>query len=329
MSESFFAIRSALVMWAAVAIVVIGSAPARSQGYGVVRAGDPVGPSYAVFDPPPFPKHLLDDLDWDEDACDLIARTKAEEDWQSRHCHDFAGFRTPWGGPFLGGGVALSSLRVDWTETSRPTGIQTLQATDTGSGAAGRIEFGAWIRTAGFTLTPRNGIEQTHRDGPRLVIGAKAQIDIGGSRVSHYFPGGSVIESDQNVMFSILGMAGISPAPGVAFYALAGPSIGQQRLHIFLGGPDTWEYRTATGATVGVGAQFPTGISGLSISAEYQHTFMAKTHEDAPAASPASNYAFLRDSDTLSVTARFKLGGPPKSYRVETPYPVKAPRISK
>jgi hypothetical protein len=218
---------------------------------------------------------------------------------------------------------------VNWTETSRLTGIPTFQATDTGSGAAGRIELGTWIRTAGFTLPPRNGIEQTHIDGPRLVLGAKAQIDFGRSLVSHHFAGGSVIESDQNVMVSFLGMAGISPAPGVAFYGLAGPSIGQQRLHIFLGGPDTWEYRTAAGFTAGFGAQFPTGISGLSISAEYQHTFMAKTHEDAPAASPGFNYAFLRDSDTLSVTARFKLGGPPKSYRSETPYPVKAPRISK
>jgi opacity protein-like surface antigen len=322
-------------MWAAAAIIVAGSAPARSQGYGVARAGDPVGPSYAVLDPAPFPKYLLDDLAWDEDPCDLIARTPSEEAWQERNCfHHFDLLpRTDrvnsWGVAFLGGGVALSSLRVDLTETSRPTGIQNFQATDTGSGAAGRIEFGAWIRTAGFTLAPINGIEQTRVDAPRLVLGAKAQFDFGRSLVSHHFAGGSVIESDQNFMFSILGMAGISPARGVAFYGLAGPSIGQQRLHIFLGGPDTWEYRTAAGFTAGFGAQFPTGISGLSISAEYQHTFMAKTHEDAPAASPGFNYAFLRDSDTLSVTARFKLGGPPKSYRVETPYPVKTPRISK
>jgi hypothetical protein len=319
-------------MWAAAAIIVTGSAPARSQEPGAVRHGDPVSPWFQ--DPPPWSLEYLLDSEWYEDPCDRPALTPSQRAWQARNCHDFAGFPgfpggTSWGVAFVGGGVALTRSEVNWTETSRLTGMQTFQATDTGSGAAGRIELGAWIRTAGFTLSPRNGIEQTRIDGPRLVIGAKAQIDFGRSLVSHPFPGGSVIESDQNFMVSILGMAGISPAPGVAFYGLAGPSIGQQWLHIFLGGPDTREYRTATGFTAGFGAQVPTGISGLSISAEYQHTFMAKTHEDAPAASPASNYAFLRDSDTLSVTARFKLGGPPKSYRVETPYPVKAPRISK
>jgi hypothetical protein len=221
---------------------------------------------------------------------------------------------------FVGGGAAVNWSRVSWTETSRATGIQTFQATDSGTGASGRLEVG-WWKQAGLTPAEYNQL--------RVMLGLKAQADLGSSLVSHRFPLGSVIESRADRIFSLLAMAGLAGPQGTMFYGIAGLSIAEQRLHVFLGGPDTSEYRGATGFTGGLGAQFASPIAGLSFSAEWQHTFWSLTHLDGSAASPNFNYAFRRDTDTFAITGRFSFGDPPKLDRVEAPtYPVKAPRLN-
>jgi hypothetical protein len=62
----------------------------------------------------------------------------------------------------------------------------------------------------------------------------------------------------------------------------------------------------------------------VSVFAQYQHTWYATANFNTPASSPAFNYAFKHEDDTVKVGVNFYLSPPTESAPT---CPVKAPRL--
>jgi opacity protein-like surface antigen len=89
-------------------------------------------------------------------------------------------------------------------------------------------------------------------------------------------------------------------------YAQTGFALGNQSLKVNFGGPVSRHSDTTPGYTIGAGAEWrlydgPTGVIGQSPSlfVEYSHIFWGDAHFNTPAASPAFNYTWSRESNVI------------------------------
>jgi hypothetical protein len=63
----------------------------------------------------------------------------------------------------------------------------------------------------------------------------------------------------------------------------------------------------------------------VSLFGQYQHTWWSNANFNTPASSPAFNYAFRREDDTIKLGVNFYFGAAPAP--ASPVYPVKAPML--
>jgi hypothetical protein len=87
---------------------------------------------------------------------------------------------------------------------------------------------------------------------------------------------------------------------------------------------------TTPGFTLGLGGEYQPSswqLAGhpVSLFAQYQHTWWSNANFNTPTSSPAFNYAFRREDDTIKFGVNFYFGAAPAP--ASPAYPVKAPML--
>ena len=200
-------------------------------------------------------------------------------------------------GPFIGAQVVGSWSRVGTMEFLASTGTQTNQFSDSGSGFGGGIN-------GGYNWQPWSNI---------VIVGVVFDANFLNDMVQHNFAGGNYIGSVVNFTASAQARAGVLATPSLLLYGQTGLSIANQQLKIDFGGPETNESKTTPGFTFGGGAEWmlPRNIVPMfgrstSLFLDYKHTWWNKATLNMPVASPFFNYTWKRESDLVSLGARFR-----------------------
>ncbi len=156
-----------------------------------------------------------------------------------------------------------------------------------------------------------------------IVAGPFVLFDYLNQTINQTFAGGTYLGTTSHWILTAGGKVGITAAPGVTGYALAGGSFLNQSLNINFGGPITSQKTTTPGFTAGFGGEVSLGaLSGnlgmpVSLFIEYQHTWWQDANLTMPAASPFFNYTFRRDDNTLKAGINVSVG----QYAAPAPSP--------
>lgn len=200
-------------------------------------------------------------------------------------------------GLYLGGELVKNWGRVRSTETLAATGAITNQFTDSADPIGGGI-------VAGYNFTPWSN----------WVIGPYGSFDWLRLTINHNGPG-FLLGTTTNWIANFGGKLGYMVAPDWQVYGLAGAAWVNADLNVNFA---TAASKTATtpGFTLGLGTEYHPNtwqVAGhpVSLFAQYQHTWYADANFNTPASSPAFNYAFRRDDDTLKFGFNIYFSGPP------------------
>lgn len=199
-------------------------------------------------------------------------------------------------GLYLGGELVKNWGRVRSTETLAATGAITNQFTDSADPIGGGI-------VAGYNFTPWSN----------WVIGPYGSFDWLRLTINHNGPG-FLLGTTTNWIANFGGKLGYMVAPDWQVYGLAGAAWVNADLNVNFA---TAASKTATtpGFTLGLGTEYHPNtwqVAGhpVSLFAQYQHTWYADANFNTPASSPAFNYAFRRDDDTLKFGFNIYFSGP-------------------
>ncbi len=118
-------------------------------------------------------------------------------------------------------------------------------------------------------------------------------------------------------------------APGLYLYGLAGAAFVNHDLNVNFATAARSNV-TTPGFTLGLGGEYhPSSwqITGhpVTLFAQYQHTWWNDANFNTPTSSPAFNYAFRREDDTLKLGVNFYFGADQSQPAASQKYPVKAP----
>jgi hypothetical protein len=218
------------------------------------------------------------------------------------------------GGGYLGGELAKNTARVRSTESLATTDVITNQFTDSGD------PLGIGI-VGGYNFRPWNN---------NIVVGPFASFDYLRQTVNHNFAGGQFLGTTTNWFVNAGVKAGFVTTPGVYFYGLAAAAFLNHDLNVNFATSASSNV-TTPGFTLGLGGEYQPAswqLSGhpVSLFAQYQHTWWNDANFNRPASSPAFNYAFRREDDTVKLGVNFHFGAtaPPQAAPAPS-YPVKAP----
>jgi opacity protein-like surface antigen len=205
-----------------------------------------------------------------------------------------------WSGPYLGGEMVKSWGHVVTTEKVAATGAISNQFNDN------HDPFGGGIN-GGYDWVPWNN---------KVLVGVGFDLDFPNEEVQHTFASGSYINSTVDVAALVRGRAGYLVMPNLLLYCLAGVSVADQHLQMNLGGATTDEHQPTPGFTAGAGVEWmittastggPRGfLRAPSVFIEYTHTWWSDAELNQPAASPAFNYSWTRESDMVSAGFRVR-----------------------
>jgi hypothetical protein len=210
-------------------------------------------------------------------------------------------------GLYLGLELVKNSARVRMNENSADTGALTNSFLDSGD----PVGFGVVV---GYKFAPwRNNI----------VVSPFLSFDVLKQTVNHSFPGTSFLGTTTQWFLTLGVKGGVMVKPNLFLYGLSGVSFVNHDLNINFGGPVTSSNTTTPGFTLGLGGEYKPGGWPASLFLQYQHTWYANANLIMPAASPAFNYAFRREDDTIKLGVNFYFGAPPATAVTPT-YPVKA-----
>jgi hypothetical protein len=175
---------------------------------------------------------------------------------------------------------------------------------------------------------PGFGFQATYLFSPwhnALRIGPFASFDVLHQSVNQNFAGGQFLGTTTHWLATTGGKFGGVVTPDVFLYGLAGVSWLNRSLNV--------NFATAASSTVNTSG-FTAGLGGewhpsswqlaghpVTLFAQYQHTWWNTANFNAPASSPAFNYAFTRGDDTVKLGVNFYFGAAPQAPG----YPVKAP----
>ena len=194
-----------------------------------------------------------------------------------------------WTGPSGGVYIVGTFSPVKSTEESAATGAVTHRFDDCCTGFGGGLN-------AGWQWQLPNDV----------VLGGVTDVYFPNDTVSHPFAGGTYLRSTVDFAATFQARAGIVAAPNLLLYAQTGFALGNQSLKVNFGGPISRHSDTTPGYALGAGAEWrlydgPTGVLGASPSLflEYSHIWWSDAHFAAPAASPAFNYTWSRDSNVI------------------------------
>jgi opacity protein-like surface antigen len=225
--------------------------------------------------------------------------------------HPKTGYR---GGGYFGIELAKTSARERKTETPLGSDDPTFRATDSGD------PLGLGI-VAGYNFRPWNS---------NIVVGPFASFDYLRQTINHNFAGGQFLGSTTKWFGNAGVKAGVVTAPGLYLYGLAGAAFVNHDLNVNFATAASSNV-TTPGVTLGLGAEYQPPswqLSGhpVSLFAQYQHTWWDNANFNRPASSPAFNYAFQREDDTVKFGVNFYFGAAAPAPPPAAPaYPVKAP----
>ncbi len=217
------------------------------------------------------------------------------------------------GGGYIGGELAKNWGRVRSTETRDATGVITNQFTDSGD------PLGVGI-VGGYNFKPWNN---------NFVIGPFASFDYLNQTINHNFAGGQFLGTTTHWFINAGVKAGVVTAPGFYLYGLAGAAFLNHDLNVNFA-TAAQSNTTTPGFTLGLGGEYQPSswqLAGhpVSVFAQYQHTWWSNANFNTPTSSPAFNYAFRREDDTIKLGVNFYFGAAPAP--VAPAYPVKAPML--
>jgi hypothetical protein len=216
-------------------------------------------------------------------------------------------------GGYLGGELAKNWGRVRSTESLATTDVITNRFTDSGD------PLGVGI-VGGYNFMPWNN---------NIVIGPFASFDYLNQTINHNFAGGQFLGTTTHWFINAGVKAGVVTAPGFYFYGLAGAAFLNHDLNVNFA-TAAQSNTTTPGFTAGLGGEYQPSswqLAGhpVSVFAQYQHTWWSNANFNTPASSPAFNYAFRREDDTIKLGVNFYFGAAPAP--VAPAYPVKAPTL--
>jgi opacity protein-like surface antigen len=201
-----------------------------------------------------------------------------------------------WSGGFGGVYFVGAFSPVKTVEETAATGVVTNQFNDCCTGFGGGLN-------AGYHWQLPNDV----------VLGGVVDAYFPNDQVSHPFAGGTYLRSTVDFTATFQARAGIAATPNLLLYAQTGLALGNQSLKVNFGGPVSRHSDTTPGYTIGAGAEWrlydgPTGMIGQSPSlfVEYAHIFWDDAHFNTPAASPAFNYTWSRDSNVIKGGVRVR-----------------------
>jgi opacity protein-like surface antigen len=124
--------------------------------------------------------------------------------------------------------------------------------------------------------------------------------------------------------------AGFVTGPGFYLYGVAGAAFLNHDLNDNFA-TAAQNNTTTPGFTAGLGGEYQPSswqLAGhpVSVFAQYQHTWWSNANFNTPASSPAFNYAFRREDDTIKLGVNFYFGAAPAPTSSPA-YPVKAPML--
>lgn len=185
---------------------------------------------------------------------------------------------------YIGVSGVHSTAKLGITETLDATGEVTHSFSDSGtSGGVGlTVGFGPVpLGTMGAFLTPF------------------VQFDFLNQTLNHDFTGGALIGEKINTVITGGLQGGVSVAPGLRIYGLAGVAEVNKKFTINLGGPVTEDDQWLLGGTLGGGGSYRIPGTQFNVFAEYQHIWVDTAHIRMPVASPAFNYTFENNLDLV------------------------------
>jgi hypothetical protein len=217
------------------------------------------------------------------------------------------------GAMYFGGELAKNSGSVRSTETRDATGIITNQFVDSGDPLGAGVVVGAHFN-------PRNS---------NFVFGPFASFDYLNQTINHNFAGGQFLGTTTHWFINAGMKAGVIAAPGLYIYGLAGAAFLNHDLNVNFA-TAAQSNTTTPGFTAGVGGEYQPSswhLAGhpVSVFAQYQHTWWSSANFNTPTSSPAFNYAFRREDDTVKLGVNFYFGAAPAP--AAPAYPVKAPML--
>jgi len=192
-------------------------------------------------------------------------------------------------GPNIGGQLIENWGRVRTTETSAATGAVTNQFSDSGDPLGGGI-------VAGYTFKPWNN---------NFRVGPFASVDWFKQAINHTFAGGTFLGTTTHWVINLGMKAGVVTSPGFYVYGLAGAAWLNHDLNVNFATAASRNTNTP-GFTLGVGSEYQPNawqLFGMPVSmfVQYQHTWYSTANFNTPASSPAFNYAFNRNDDTVKL----------------------------
>lgn len=147
----------------------------------------------------------------------------------------------------------------------------------------------------------------------RWTIGPYASIDWLRMSVNHTFANGAWFGSTSNWFANLGGKLGYKVLPGWMIYGVGGASWINESLNLSFPAGFSTKTTTTPGAFAGFGTEFRPGwqVMGnpLALMVQYQHVWYDNATFNMPVpASPAFNYAFKREDDTVKfgVIMRFR-----------------------
>ncbi len=215
------------------------------------------------------------------------------------------------GGGYVGGELAKNWGRVRSTESLATTDVITNRFTDSGD------PLGVGI-VGGYNFKPWNN---------NIVVGPFASFDYLNQTINHNFAGGQFLGTTTHWFINAGVKAGVVTAPGLYLYGLAGAAFLNHNLNVnFVTAARS--NTTTPGFTLGVGGEYQPSswqLAGhpVSLFAQYQHTWWDNANFNTPTSSPAFNYAFRREDDTIKLGVNFYFGAGPAAP-VGSPMFVKA-----
>jgi hypothetical protein len=199
------------------------------------------------------------------------------------------------------------------TETRDATGVITNQFIDSGD------PLGVGI-VGGYNFKPWNN---------DVVIGPFASFDYLNQTINHNFAGGQFLGTTTHWFINAGVKAGVVTAPCFYLYGLAGTAFLNHDLNVNFA-TAAQSNTTTPGFTFGLGGEYQPSswqLAGhpISLFAQYQHTWWSNANFNTPTSSPAFNYAFRREDDTIKLGVNFYFGAAPAP--AAPAYPVKAPML--
>jgi hypothetical protein len=138
-----------------------------------------------------------------------------------------------------------------------------------------------------------------------VVVGPFASFDYLNQTINHNFEGGQFLGTTTHWFINAGVKAGVVTAPGFYLYGLAGAAFLNHDLNVNFA-TAAQSNTTTPGFTAGLGGEYQPPswrLAGhpVSVFAQYQHTWWSNANFNTPTSSPAFNYTFRREDDTIKL----------------------------